>query len=271
MADFVAGLHRNMPAATYHGIEAMSASGAKKMLRSPQHYLLARTTPSVPSPAMLFGTAVHAGVLEPDTFDDAVVVAPEVNKRSKDGKAELEAFAAANAGKVVLSPEDFDRATNCIEAVRRHPAAAQLLDGGEREVSLLWHDGKYKVPCKSRFDAMNHGGVIDLKTTRDASPEGFGKEIANYLYHLQAAFYCSAAEHVLDASPKFFAFIAVESEAPFAVACYVLPSNAILAGAHLADIALGRYADALAAGEWPGYPEEISVIKLPSWATKFNV
>lgn len=271
MTDFTPGLFRDLPSATYHTIEAMSASGTKKMLRSPQHYVLARTQPSKPSAAMEFGTAVHAGVLEPETFNDAVVVAPEINKRTAAGKAEAEAFAAAHAGKVVLSPEDWERCAQTIAAVRKHPAAAQLLNGGDRELSLFWRDGKYNVPCKSRFDAFNHNIVIDLKTCQDASPETFARTIAQYLYHLQAAFYFSGAEHVLNATPAAFAFIAVETEPPFAVACYVLPANGILAGAHLANIALERYAAALASGEWPGYSETIEVIKLPKWATTFNV
>jgi hypothetical protein len=210
-------------------------------------------------------------VLEPDTFNDAVALAPEINKRTAAGKAEAEAFAAANAGKVVLSPDDWERCEQTIAAVRRHPSASQLLDGGERELSLFWNDGKYGVPCKSRFDAFNHNIIIDLKTCQDASPETFARTIAQYLYHVQAAFYFSGAEHVLNATPAAFAFIAVETEPPFAVACYALPANAILAGAHLANVALERYASALASGEWPGYPEEISIIKLPAWATKFNV
>jgi hypothetical protein len=270
VTDFKEGVCA-MPSATYHSIEAMSASGAKKMLRSPQHYMLMRTTPNVPTAAMQFGTAVHALVLEPDTFNDAVVVAPEVNKRSKDGKAEHEAFQAANAGKVILSADDFDRVLACAAAVRAHPAAAKLLSGGQAEASLFWIDGKYRVPCKARYDYMNLGGIVDLKTCVDASAEAFAKAVANYFYHLQAAFYCSGSEHVRNESPQFFAFVAVESEPPHGVACYVLPGNAILAGAHLANIALERYAAALAANEWPGYSDAIEVLQLPKWATTFRV
>lgn len=270
-AEFVPGLFPAMPASVYHGIEAMSASGAKKMLRSPQHYKLMRTQASTPTAAMEFGTVVHAGVLEPETLNDCVAVMPPgINKRTKEGKAVLERFVADNPGKILLDGDDWFRAEACIKAVREHPAAAKLLDGGERELSLFWNDRKHGVPCKSRLDAFNHGGVIDLKTTQDASPEQFARQIASYLYHMQGAFYCSAAEHVMGEAPAFFAFIAVESEPPHAVACYVLPSNAIMAGAHLCSIALTRYAHALATGEWPGYSETIDVITLPAWATKFN-
>lgn len=267
---FAVGVVDGMPAATYHAIEAMSASGAKKMRQSPAHYLLARNEASMPTAAMQFGTAVHAGVLEPDTFADVVAEAPDVDRRTKEGKAQWAEFAAAAAGKVILSPDDMARARRCINAVRAHPSAGKLLAGAEVEKSFFWRDGRFQVPCKARWDARNHGLAIDLKTTQDASPEAFARSIATFQYHAQAAHYCSAAEHLLDESPQAFVFIAVEVEPPHAVACYALPGAAILAGAHLMNIAFARYADALASGRWAGYPETIESIALPKWALRFN-
>lgn len=268
--EFVPGVFYGMPAEDYHAIEGMSSSGSGKMLKSPAHFRLMRTRPNQPTPTMQFGTAVHEGTLEPDSFAARVVAAPEVNKRTKDGKADFFAFAEANAGRIILSTDDFARAQHCIEAVRSHPGAIRLLAGAEIETSLFWIDGKYKVPCKARIDIRSHGGITDLKTTSDASPEDFAKSIANFGYMRQAAHYFSGHEHALDRTPEFFAFIAVESVEPYAVACYEMPSNGILAGAHEMDIVLERYAAALAAGRWPGYPETIETITLPRWATSFN-
>lgn len=267
---FAPGLYATMPGEQYHAIEAMSASGAKKMLRSPQHYRLMRDTPNEPTAAMQFGTAVHAGVLEPDTFADNVVCAPEVNKRTKDGKAEWEYFCDLHRGKTILSPEDFARSQACVAAVRAHPSASALLHGAKMEMSLLWEDGKYKVPCKARFDAWNHDLVIDLKTTQNAAPDEFPRQAASLLYHVQSAGYFSGAEHVLDLTPQGFVFVCVESEPPHGVACYQMPINAILAGGALWNTALERYAEALVSGQWHGYPETVETMKFPAWATKFD-
>lgn len=258
-----------LPAADYHKAEALSSSGARKLRQSPMHYKLMRDEPSEPTEQMQFGTCVHDGVLEPDAFESRVCGAPKVDKRTKEGKATWEKFVADNAGKIVLPMGDFDRARRCIDAVLAHPAASQLLAGAVREVSLFWRDGKYKVPCKARIDIWNHGGLTDLKTTTDASAEAFARSIANYDYHAQLAHYASGCEHVLDRSPEFCCFIAVESEKPHAVAVYELPGNAMLAGMHLMNIAAQRYADALAAGKWSGYPETIQTIALPRWALSF--
>jgi hypothetical protein len=268
--QFKPGLFHDMPASTYHEIEALSSSGAKKMIRSAAHYKLMRDTPSVPSAQMQFGTVVHAGVLEPDTFDQVVAISPDCDKRTVAGKATWANFYSENAGRIILTAADHDRARRCIDAVNAHPAAAKLLDGAKREVSLFWNDARYGCPCKSRFDIYSHGGIADLKTCQDGSSEGFGKTIAQYLYHMAAAFYVDAAEHVLNESPRFFCFVVVEVEPPFAVAVYRLPTNAILAGAHLVAKAMERYAEALATGQWRGYPITIDDIQLPGWALKFN-
>lgn len=279
----LAGSIDDLPAERYHAHEAMSASGAKKMLRSPMHYRLMRDTPNVPTDAMQFGTVCHTGVLEPHCLGPRVCVLPadpprrptkaQINAKrpspeTMDAIAWWQEFDAAAAGKIVMAMDEFQRATKCISAVLAHPAASKLLDGAVVERSLFWSDGEYKVPCKARFDAMNLGGVIDVKSTQDASPEGFARQAANLLYHVQAAHYCSAAEHVLDASPEFFAFICVESEPPHAVAVYTLPPVAIRAGARLMDEALARYRDALAGGTWPGYSETINPLELPRWALR---
>lgn len=267
---FVEGIFYDMPASTYHAIEAMSNGGAEKILRSPAHYRLTRATQNAPTEAMEFGTAVHTGVLEPDKFQQRVVMLPEVNKRTNAGKALYAEFLLQNPGCIVLSADDFDRCRRTIDAVRAHPGAKTLLDGARTEVSLFWKDARYGVPCKCRWDASNHDGVIDLKTTQDASPEAFARSIANFGYHRQSAHYMSGGEHVLNATPRFFAIIAAESAEPHGVACYVLPGNAVLAGQHLMNKALVRYRDALAAGAWPGYPDTIEQITLPKWATMFN-
>lgn len=268
--EFLPGVFDGMPAAIYHAIEAMSASGAKKMIQAPALFKLMRETGSTPTDAMQLGTAIHDGTLEPDTFSARVVAAPKFDRRSKAGREDAEAFDREHAGKVILAPDDYARALGAIAAVRRHPSAAKLLDGAQVETSAFWYDGRYKVPCKARFDARNHGLLIDLKSARDASPDGFARQAASLLYHVQAAHYCSASEHVFDESPQAFVFIVVETEPPFLVGCYAVPGNAILAGAHLMNIALSRYAEALATGIYPGYPETIEILNLPKWALRFE-
>lgn len=267
---FTPGVFEDMPAATYHALPALSSGGAKKLLRSPAHFRAYVDTPNDPTDAMLVGSAVHCGALEPDSFTGAVVRAPICDRRTKEGKATWSEFQAAAAGKIILSAADFDRALRCINAVADHPAAQALLHGARTEVSACWEDGEFGVACKARFDALSRGGVIDLKTCADASPEGFARALAQYDYPVQAAHYFSGAEHALDASPAFFAFICVESEAPHAVAVYELDRPTMLAGMRRVETALRRYRDCLKTGSFPGYPQQIQRINAPRWYLTFT-
>lgn len=268
---FVAGVFRGMPAETYFAIEAMSQSGAKAMLRSPMHFRFQRDNPREPTPAMRFGTAVHTGVLEPERFDAEVVAIPAIDRRTKYGKAAFDVFMATADGKLALPQADFDRCRRVIDAVHRHPMARELLAGAEIETSLFWIDNRYKVPCKARVDARHHGGLIDLKTTQDASPHEWPRTVASWGYEVQAAAYFDGCEHLLDATPAFFVHIAVESEPPHGVACYALQGDAIGVGRARWNMALERYAKCQESGYWPGYVDTIQSIRLPKWATRIDV
>lgn len=273
---FTPGVFDGLDADLYHSCEAIGSGGIKKLLRSPGHYRVERDKPSQPSPAMIFGTAVHAGVLEPDTFATRVRKMPSLNlKRPRDREIAAEYYAeAAQAGAVVLSEPDYRRCLNTWHAIRKHPAAARLLRGAIVERSLFWEDARYKVPCKARWDVFNteHGAIIgDIKTTRDASPEAFGRDAANLFYHAQAGHYTSGGQHLLpDLAIDAFVFIAAENEEPHAVACYRVDSAAMMAGMHHADLAYLRYQEAVATGEFGFYPDTIETLALPRWATRIG-
>jgi exodeoxyribonuclease VIII len=261
---FADGVYYGLPAEAYHAHEAMSASGAKKILRSPMHYKLMRETPSEPTAAMEFGTAVHCGVLEPERYDSCVVRADFASKR---GKA-YDEFAAQHQGQIILLTDEHDRAASCIAAVRASPAGRRLLQGAKTEVSLFWQDKQYNVPCKARLDAISLGGVSDVKTAKDAGPDEFSRACATFSYHLPGAHYLNGYEAVLNETPEFFAMIVVESEPPHAVAVYELGRASIVYGLRQMDEAMSRYRDAVAKGKWEGYGDKIITIDLPKWAIK---
>ena len=267
---FVPGMFEDMSGEIYHAIEAISASGAKKILQSPAHYRLARDTKVEPTGAMRFGTAVHTLVLEPQRASEIVEI-PDFNRRTNAGREALAEWSAANADRQAFVHEEYERLIATAEAVRQHPAASELFTDGKQEVSLLWTDSAYRVSCKSRFDWLRDDGVIiDLKTCQDASPDAVSRTIANYLYNVQAAFYWCAHEALLDRSPEFFAFVFVETSPPHAVACYALQAEALRAGMRQVEVALRRYKECIDAGVWPGYSDQIQPISVPRWALMFQ-
>lgn len=266
---FTSGIREDLSNADYHAIDALSASGIKRILQSPLHYRFDRDHPNGQTEAMMLGTAVHAAVLEPASYD--AVIMPDFNRRTNQGKADHAAFLDANAGRIILTEEQAAKVEGMVGAIKRHPIHDELIaSGGRPELSLQWNDARHgeAVPCKCRFDWLRDDGIaLDIKTCQDASPEGFSRAVSTFKYHYQAAWYGNGHEHVFNRSLQAFLFIAVESVAPYGCAVYVLQPNAVRFGADQCERAMLLYAQARKSGYWRSYPETVQPILLPRWAT----
>jgi exodeoxyribonuclease VIII len=259
--------------ADYHRHSAVSKSHLDLVARSPLHYWARYVDPNrvepEPTPAMLVGTAVHTHVLELDQWDARYVMAPEgIDRRTKQGKAEWEAFSVAATGRTVLSRAEADIVMRMARSVFAHPAAAMLLGlAGKAETTWMWTDEASGLECKCRPDWLtdDHRLIVDLKTTEDASPIGFRKSIANWRYHVQSSWYLDGIERATGTRPDQFIFICVEKKPPYAVAVYAADADMIAAGAKQARLDLDTLAICKAADAWPGYSDQIETISLPPW------
>lgn len=270
---------RELPSQTYHAGPGLSHSDAKRLHKSPFHYHALKqgiaTAPprKEPTPQMFNGTLVHCAVLEPDQFDKRYRVAPDVRKNTKVYQAfELECIAA---GVEPISQMQRDAAFKQAEALRSLPEVAELLDGeGDCEVSCFWIDPLTGVLCKCRPDRASRVGygrgavLLDVKTTGDASPEGFAKACASFSYHTQADWYCEGYAIATGLDVHGMVFAAVESEYPHACAAYMLDDESLRVARERNRAARELYAQCMKAAEWPSYPRNIQVITLPPWALK---
>ena len=252
----------------YHALKAVSPSQIKVLGRSPLHYFDQFLAPDrekkEATAAMELGTALHTAVLEPDLWDATVAVPKHsFDRRTKAGKEMAAEFEKEAEGKIVLSPEDAAEVQRMADAVRKHPAAGFLLElPGRREASYTWTDPATGLECKTRPDW--HSGdrriVVDVKTTKDASRIEFAKSIANFDYHVQAAWNQAALE------AEQFLTIAVESERPYAVAVYPASGALIAAGQRRIEQAMALLAECHKSGKWPGYGDLVQEpIELPAW------
>jgi exodeoxyribonuclease VIII len=256
----------------YHAHPAISKSHLDQVAKSPLHYFARYLDPNrvapEPTAAMAIGSAVHTHVLELDQWDARYVSAPDgIDRRTKAGKAEWEAFTTAATGRTVLPKADADLVMRMGHAVFAHPAAAMLLAlPGKAETTHMWTDEATGLQCKCRPDWLTDDGrlLVDLKTTEDAG-RGFAKSIAQWRYHVQAAWYLDGVEQSTGTRPEQFLFLCVEKKAPYAVAVYAADAEMIDAGAQTAARDLDVLATCKAANAWPGYSDQIEPISLPAW------
>ena len=257
-----------MSNAEYHALPSISKSGLDLIHRAPALYKWRRENPQEPTPAMRLGTLTHTAVLEPEKLAASIIATPKIDRRTSAGKAAWESFLIASEGKELVDPDEMEKLAAICDAVRAHPAAAKALAGSPViEQSIFWTDPTTGIDCRCRPDCVTQQGVIvDLKTTRDASPDGFAKSVAQYRYHVQSAFYSDGYRAAFGQPPKGFAFIAVETEAPYLVAVYVASVDMIERGRLAYQSDLETLRECLAADTWPGYSSSPLTLDLPKWA-----
>lgn len=270
------GIYPNLTRKEYDAIDAINISTLVKAKRgnTPRDISMAHLKHAIDHPpqktdALRVGIAAHLGVYETQRFHDECVIAPDVNKRTKAGKAELSEFEAVNADKLILSRAEYEHCREIYAAVHRHETARALLEGTQyKELAIVWRDANTGQLCKGMIDGFGlHDGVgvvSDLKTCQDASDTGFAKAIANFDYHIKAAWYLDGLNAIAPA-PRRFAWIAAEKSDPYGVKTSWLDEEAYHTGRWWWNELLMQYAECLKTGVWPGYDEGISDIYLPGW------
>ncbi len=269
---------KDMPDAEYFASKAVSNSLLSRMKPTPASCREYMDNPPDPTPAMRFGSALHSLVLEPQLFEHRYVREPDLKKPTaaqlkaknpSDATVKLiaawNAFDEVNCGCETVSAADWEKLHLMRHSLFDNKASSSVLTGGEKELSLFWKDEQSNADMKCRIDNFYNGYVVDLKTTTDASPDAFGKSIANFGYHRQAAIYSDGVRACMHEEPKGFIFVAVEKTAPFLTATYILDAESLEAGHREYRQLLGQYACCVESNSWIGYPERVQELSLPHW------
>lgn len=260
---------------------------------------------------LLRGRAIHCAILEPEKFDNRYVVEPDFvncailpygeilpqpyfgDLRFKGPKTDREQWILSlpdnsrvlNASQFKaewyenlpndvesLSGSDYQLAIRCAEAVQRHHAARELLEGAETEKVIEWTCNG-RVKCKSRLDALTDR-VIDIKTTRYFSIPEIEREIAKYNYHAQMGFYQDAATSTglikdRDDKQPCLIFICCDPKSSFVdVIPFDLNIGVISAGRELYQRWMAKYYGSKRTGMYPGACETSVFYILPEWKVR---
>jgi hypothetical protein len=262
-------IQSRVPREEYDAIAAMSITRLKELRRSPQHYAWTLEHPKE-SPALTVGIATHVAVLEPERFEHDFAIwdrkTDSGRNAPRNGKW-WEAFRFENVNKTILTEEEGLLALAIAQAVRLDLVASKYLAIGDPEVSLQWTLGGRA--CKGRADWLTtlegQKVLVGLKTARDCRPMIFGSQSARLGYHLQWAFYHDAFEKITG-KPPHIVEIVVESDAPHAVATYIIPNDIIEQGREEYQSLLVRLEECENSGEWPGPVPREEYLTLPTWA-----
>jgi hypothetical protein len=160
---------------------------------------------------------------------------------------------------VLLSVDDAITVNAAVKAVQADKLLARAFERGEAETTIAWQDGPTGVWLRARPDCMtpDRAIILDIKTAADASPQAMERSIRSYGYLQSAALYLDGLEAVTGERPKEFWIVAIEKDAPYAVATYPLePEDIARAAFHFNRPAIDTFARCLEADNWPAYPHQ---------------
>ena len=207
----------------------LSYSSLKAFSQSPNHLVAYWDKDFKPTPAMIKGSLLHCLILEPEEFDKRYYVfddsekcqelieggakSPRATADYKEWKAEkMKTF----EGKEEVKVEDLEELQPIADHVRKNILLKKMTGA---ELAIDWDFNG--VPFKGFVDGYGDGFIFDVKTTSDASPKAFARDVVKFRYYWQASLY-RHANRVLDFAgdlPDYF-IIAVETSAPFNVQIY---------------------------------------------------
>lgn len=267
--DLADGVYLDLAREEYDGLRGrVNWSKLKVLARSPAHYRHALFEDRHDTEAMRLGRCAHMAVLEPEVFPKACAVWSGGRRAGK--KWEQFRALAEHDGQEILKTEEVTFCLALQAAVRADPHAARYLTKGHAEPSVLSTiDGR---ACKSRFDfiSTSEPAIVDLKTTRDASPEGFAREVWRMRYDAQAAIYQDAYAAATGGQTLPVVLIAVEKEPPHLVQVYVVPEAVLDMGRYHYRGLLEALEECERTGVWGGYVDGVAELSLPKWASDFN-
>ena len=181
--------------------------------KSPEYFRFMMDNPQPATPAMKFGSAIHMNVLQPEEFNNHYAIAPKLDKRTKQGKADYAEFTNNNMFKTVISESDYALIEQMTDKLMRDSDAKTLISKGVKEKIIAWNNEEYDINCKGMLDVYREdsGIIVDLKTTQDSSYYGFASSVRKFKYYKQAAFYLDAV------GAQEFYIVAIEKNPPFSI------------------------------------------------------
>lgn len=247
----------------------LSQSSLKAFAKSPSHFIQYKTEEYEATPAQEFGSMVHKYVLEHDQFDEAYILQPKFDRRTKQGKEDFANFQKEAKGKKTYTADQLVALEEIYANVLAHPVAGNLLklEGEvEKHLEVEHKVGEHNLTLHGYLDKYSHGRIIELKTGTDTSPERFQRDAYNLKYHWQAGFYTHlASKHFNIAKHQLeFFYITVDTKAPYNVTVYKADLEFVLRGLSEIFEVVERYTKW--DGEPAGYSEKILGLGLPSWA-----
>lgn len=243
-------LVENLDWDAYKGLVAMNPSTLVHGTKSMRHLKWAWDHGRGDTPSMQWGRAVHCLLFEPKKF--ATHYACWHGRRAgndyKDFVAECE-----ERGREVLAEEgrfSYNSALQAAESFVGEPLVQEFIKAGKPEVTVFAVE--QGIQCRGRVDWLSSSRMlVDLKTAKDITARGFGRDFYKYHYDIKLGMYRRWVSRVTQ-----FAWpvtvICLENEPPYDVAVVPIPDAVLERGVEKGLAIMHKLPGCIKEDHWPG-------------------
>ena len=196
----------------YRDLDAISNGELQQIGNNPADYIWNKSAPidTTKTAAFDFGTALHTALLEPELFNDSVVIYDQTKTRETVKFQQFMQTQPKDA--VVLLESEYDKIRFTVDSAMAHPTFKSYIESCEHKETSIIVDLQ-GVKCKIRPDMHSDklGIIGDLKNTADLSDWRDTARWKNPLFKLNyghtAAFYMDAYEEYLGRPVNAYTFL----------------------------------------------------------------
>jgi len=217
---------------------------------------------------MQLGTALHLAILEPELFAERVRPKPRQDRRTTAGKKADAAWEAENAGKIGISPEEYDVARQAAAMVRRKHGPAAALREGRAELSMWWEAEGVLLKSRPDFLDLERGLCVDVKSTsRGLDDASIQRLLHDHYAAMQAAMACSGVLAITGTNLAYaMHLLVVRLAPPIDMRLVEIGLDWLAFGETQLARALSTYRECAASQQWPGWADRgVTTVPMPKW------
>lgn len=228
--------------------------------------------PEEPTTSLKYGSLLDILALTPEKFGDTYVIAPETytNDKGEEKPWNMNAnvckdWMAKRSDMIIVKKADVDEAQIAVKRLLEDERITSFIGCSLKQV-MVTADFKDEatglmIPVRVLTDLapdpkhpLYGKSLGDFKTSKDAAPSGWAREVGSYSYHVQAALnldlHTAAAP---DIERMEFRHLIQENSAPFQTGRRILSEEFIQLGRAKYLAALKLYAQCLHHNFWPDF------------------
>ena len=212
-----------------------------------------------------WGSLIDCLMMAPREFDSRYILIPETytNEKGKEKPWNFNADACREwrelySDRTPIKKSTLKDAERAVGEMRYDYAFREVFLNSRKQVMLtgiyLDEATSIRVPLRALLDLVPDAAFLaDLKTTRNAHPKAWRKQVYECGYHAQAARHLDLWNAAHNDNRREFRHYIQENFSPYQTAKRILSPEYISIGRETYVRALKLYAQCIATGNWPDY------------------